>query len=216
MLNKIVNRYKQFGFIWLLKTILFYPIRYIYHKKNFVIVALNKRTQNTVNNKIVELSKKLIQDYLNKGIISNNESKKFSTLLNQNSEGYILFENDELAAYGFVQKTGHYFYGKNNLYTIPPEVNIFKNLYVKPKFRGMSLGNKINVARIQGVPYDIIPVVFLVSENVIALRNLKSLGFVEYISIENILLFNKIYKRNINVLNSDTITEKILTGFNLK
>ena len=89
-------------------------------------------------------------------------------------------------------------------------------MYVKPKFRGAALGNKINVARIQGVSNDIISVVFLVSENVIALRNLKSLGFIEYISIENILLFNKIYKRNINVLNSDTITEKILKGFNLK
>ena len=92
-------------------------------------------------------------------------------------------------------------------------MHILKNLFVRPKFRGMSLGKHINKARINSIPDGYIPCGFVVPENRFAIRNLKMFGFEEYLTISNITLFKTFEKAKIKTLKNDEMTKLIISGF---
>ena len=62
-------------------------------------------------------------------------------MINNYCNGYYIEINNDIAAIGFVQTKGIYKYG-NYFYKLPKNVHLLKNLFVKPKYRGMSLGKK--------------------------------------------------------------------------
>ena len=50
----------------------------------------------------------------------------------------------------------------------------------------MSLGKKINEARINNIPSSCIPCVFVISDNRYAIRNSKMYGFTDLLSVKHI------------------------------
>ena len=88
-----------------------------------------------------------------------------------------------------------------------------KNLFVKPEFRGMSLGKKINEARINDIPSSCIPCVFVISDNKYAIRNLKMYGFKTQIIVNHYRFFKIYHRSKLKVLRRGGITTLILTGF---
>ncbi|MFB0925839.1 MAG: GNAT family N-acetyltransferase, partial [Vicingaceae bacterium] len=126
--------------------------------------------------------------------------------------GYYIEINNELAAWGFVQTKGTYKYG-SYFYDLPESVHMLKNLYVKPNYRGMSLGKKINEARINAIPEGCIPCVFVIPENKYAIRNLKLYGFQEQLKISHTSWFKKYTYTRLQLIHDTKLNKIIIKGF---
>ena len=90
---------------------------------------------------------------------------------------------------------------------------MLKNLYVKPKYRGRSLGKLINEARINNIPESYIPCVFVLPENRYAIRNLKMYAFEECLKVSHITWFKTIKKTKIKKLKNNKTAQLLLNGF---
>ena len=158
---KVINlRVKQYGFFTsfkryiLLKTIELVYINY----KNYLLTVPNHKKQE-IDNNVKLLSKSKLDCLKEKKMLSDLDYNRYFKIINNNSIGYYIEIENNIAAVGFVQIKGIYKYG-DYYFKLPNNVHMLKNLFVKPEFRGMSLGKKINEARINDIPSSCIPCVF--------------------------------------------------------
>lgn len=207
-----VLRIKQYGWLSCLKKYIFLAIiKSIFNNyKNIILIISNHRQDKKSNAKIIDLHK--IKKWANLNEINKIEEERFMFFLENNCKGYYIEVENKLAAWGFVQTKGTYKYG-SYFYEIPEGVHVLKNLYVKPNFRGMSLGKKINETRINDIPDFCIPCGFVIPENRYALRNLKMYGFKEHLEISHTSWFKKYTKTTVQVIQKNKLNEIITKGF---
>lgn len=210
---KISNFYLQYGLIGLLKWVFYFFINPIYKNHKYNILVISKHLSKPEDPLVLKMTKNKISEWLKEGEIRDKESIRFNSFIENDCNGYYIEKENVLAAWGFIQTQGEYKYGEY-LYKLPEKVHILKNLYVKPNFRGLSLGKQINEARINGIPNGVIPCGFVIPKNKYALRNLKMFGFEEYLSVSNVIWFKKWEKQRITILKSNNITDILMQGFN--
>lgn len=207
-----VLRLKQYGWLSFIKKYIFLGIiKPIYNENKNIVLIIRNHTKEKYNLvEIIDLA--TIKKWANNNEINKIEEARFITFLENNCKGYYIEVDNELAAWGFVQTKGTYKYG-SYFYEIPERVHVLKNLYVKPNFRGMSLGKKINETRVNAIPEGCIPCGFVIPENRYALRNLKMYGFKEHLEICHISWFKKYTKTRIQVIQENNLNEVITKGF---
>jgi len=209
---KFKDRIKQFGFFTTIKTSFYYLIRHVVRIESYIILIIEDHEKSSIDDLVSIMTSEKIENWKKNKFISKKDFVRFMKFLNSGCIGYYIEIENELAAWGFVETKGVYQYGKY-LYKIPYRMHILKNLFVRPKFRGMSLGKHINKARINSIPDGYIPCGFVVPENRFAIRNLKMFGFEEYLTISNITLFKTFEKAKIKTLKNDEMTKLIISGF---
>ena len=210
--KKIKNRIKEFGYIGSFKRFFYVLVRPIVRIKTNIVLAIPNHISKNKFDKTKLLNKNKINLLLKNGEINLDQANRFIRFLESNCYGFYNEKEEKLAAWGFIQNKGKYQYGMEE-YQIPKEIYILKNLFVLPEYRGKSLGKFINTARINSIPNGCLPVGFVIPENRYALRNLKMLGFKEFILVEHAVWFNKWKRKKITVLQPGEIASKILKGF---
>lgn len=209
---KFKDRIKQFGFVATLKNTFFFLIRNIVRVDSYIVLIIENHRCSSIDDRVFNITNEKIELWTKMGFISEKESTRFQKFLNLGSIGYYIEIQNELAAWGFVETKGSYQYGKY-FYQIPESMHILKNLFVRPKYRGMSLGKYINEARINNVPDSFIPCGFVVPKNRYAIRNLKMYGFKEYLKISHISWFKSFKKIKIQILENNKSSQLIISGF---
>ena len=86
-------------------------------------------------------------------------------------------------------------------------------MFVEPNFRGQSIGKDINRARINSIPENIIPLVFVIPSNTYAIRNLEMYGFTKQIYVKDYLWLNKYHKRSLKIQGDKDLAQLIISGF---
>lgn len=130
----------------------------------------------------------------------------------ENSRVVLYILDNQIAGWGFVQESGISDYAQYK-FRIPSQTELLKNLFVIPSFRGKSIGKYINEHRIKTVSEDKIPIVFVMTENKYAIRNLKLFGFKMQVKVVDKVWFGNRHKRNITLLSNHSSAEKIESGF---
>lgn len=212
MLRKVKDHFKQFGSKALLTKFISYLVRPFFTQNSLIILAKQKHEHCEINATVKRMSPLNINHWLKESMIGTENLFHFRKFLEENSKGYYIEQNDELIAWGFVQTGGSYRYGKY-LYEIPNGVHVLKNLFVKSTARGRSYGKLINEARINDIPEYCLPVGFVIPENKYALRNLKILGFEEFLLVKHVVWFNTWKRRDISIIQHSEISNILLEGF---
>lgn len=207
------DRIKQFGYISTLKTAFKALVRPVFKISEFEVLVINNHKSTVINNSVRLISIEKLIYWKEKNEISAVEYKRFFKFINNHCIGYYIEIENRLAAWGFVQTNGQYKYG-NSFYQIPNNVNILKNLFVKPEYRGMSLGKFINETRVGNISSGSLPCVFVIPENRYAIRNLKKVGFENSLRISQYILLKKYTKTVIKKYTNNTITDLVVSGFN--
>jgi GNAT superfamily N-acetyltransferase len=214
LIYKVTDRIKLFGVSGSLKRTFLFTFKPVFKRySNIILVVPNHKSREYIYNDLVqEIHIKNVNQWITKKIISDEEAIRFKLFLNNNCRGYYIEENNDLAAWGFVQTQGKYWYGQY-CYNIPEGVHILKNLFVKPEYRGRSYGKLINEARINSIPSNYFPVGFVIPENRYALRNLKIFGFEEYLAVKHTSWFKRWDKMSIKIIQAGAISDKLSVGF---
>ena len=76
------------------------------------------------------------------------------------------------------------------------------------------VGKILNQARVNGVPNNCIPCVFVIPDNKYAIRNLKLCGFEEHLIISHTSWFKKYTYTRLNLFQDNYLNEIIIKGFN--
>jgi len=209
---KLVNNIKQYGIIYVIKSLIYRLLRPIYQKREFVVLCIHEHVKKPEQKEVLKMSLEDLEEMYDSDLIEHHQYKSFSNFLKNKCISLIIKEQGELAAWGFIQTEGEYKYGKGK-YIIPKGIYILKNLYVKPEYRGKSYGKKINLARVNAVPEGSYPVGFVVSKNRYAIRNLKMFGFEESLSIVQEKWLGRNIKTKIEYFDHKFLTDKIAEGF---
>ncbi|HQG78345.1 MAG TPA: GNAT family N-acetyltransferase [Bacteroidales bacterium] len=183
-------------------------------KVDIVLAISSHKTNSNLNKEVKVINMSNLQYWRNNRMINEKTAHRFESFLSNNCIGYYIEENHVLCAWGFIQIRGEYQYGSSNIYEIPKDSCVLKNLFVKPEFRGKNYGKLINQARLNAVPDNCLPIVFVIPENRFALRNLKILGFEEYLLVKHFLWFKHWCRRKIKILRPGEISDKLIEGFN--
>ena len=206
------DRIRQFGYLSTLKTVFKTLLRPIFIISQFQILIIKNHKCTAVNCSVGLITSEKLNQWNEKNEIDGVEYERFSKFIKNNCIGYYIEIENELAAWGFVQTIGTYKYG-SYFYDLPENVHMLKNLYVKPNFRGLSLGKKINEARINAIPEGFIPIVFVIPENKYAIRNLKLYGFQEQLKISHTSWFKKYTYTSLELIQDTKLNKIIIKGF---
>ena len=210
---KIKLRIKQYGLkTFVRRYVISKPIEPFYKNYKNLVLAIPEHVSQPIDSRVQLLSQKKLKDWKISGIVNNIDYNRYGFFLQTHCIGYYIEIENDLAAIGFVQTKGTYKYGKYS-YELPEKIHMLKNLYVKPEYRGKSLGKLINVARINSIPDSFIPCVFVLPENRYAVRNLKMFGFENCVQILHTTWLNKYHKRRIKVLGDKDLAQLIISGF---
>lgn len=209
------NRIKQYGVLNTLKSIFYYLLKPVLLKRNYEILIIENHRFSIEIDDVKTIDASILNQWLNTNQISSLEYNRFLNFINTDCLGYYIEVENKLAAWGFVQTKGKYKYGEY-YFELPQNVQMLKNLYVKPHYRGMSLGKKINEARINGVPDSYIPCGFVIPENRFAIRNLKMHGFEVVLSVTHTKWFNSFTKTRIKTIRQGKCSKMLIGGFQNK
>lgn len=213
---KLLDLYKQYGVRYIFLRIFRVIVAPIYKITKVIVYLIPDHKSRNIDDRVKIMDKDKIDFWLKEKFISESEARKFSFFLANNCIGYYIEEGRELAAWGFVLTNGEYKYGEY-LYELPENAHMLRNLYVRPKFRGLSLGKLINEARIGGVPDGDIPCGFVIPENRYAIRNLMMYGFVKSHTIVHRKWFSRYVRTSIKVVREESaITTKLIEGIKTK
>ena len=212
--SKASNTFKQFGFLYFIKALFNRLITPIVRKTSFYIVAIENHTPVTQNNEDFEVvDKNNLDDFFKRDIKLSEQLKRQLTLfITQNTIAIIIIRDNQIAGWGFVQKSGISKYAGYNYY-LTKNIQLLKNLYIEPAFRGRSIGKIINKIRISFISTNNIPIGFVVPSNKYAMRNLEMHGFTKQVFVIDYLWFKKYHKRSLKTINNNLITKTIINGF---
>jgi hypothetical protein len=209
---KLLDLYKQFGVKGIIERVFNKLISPLYKSTEVIVLFISKERESETDSSVKLMTNEKVTEWLRNNYINDSEAKKFINFLASECIGYYIEINNELAAWGFVQVKGKYQYGQY-IYELPNRVHMLKNLFVKPNYRGMSLGKKINEARINAIPEGCIPCVFVIPENKYAIRNLKLYGFQENLKISHTSWFKKYTYTSLELIQDTKLNEIIIKGF---
>tara|TARA_B100000780_G_C21049131_1_gene421238 strand:+ start:88 stop:729 length:642 start_codon:yes stop_codon:yes gene_type:complete len=209
---KLLDLYKQFGVKGIIERVFNKLISPIYKSTEVIVLFISKERESETDSSVKLMTNEKVTEWLRNNYINDSEAKKFINFLASECIGYYIEINNELAAWGFVQTKGTYKYG-SYFYDLPESVYMLKNLFVKPNYRGLSLGKKINEARINAIPKGCIPCVFVIPENKYAIRNLKLYGFQEQLKISHTSWFKKYTYTRLQLIHDTKLNEIVIKGF---
>ena len=211
--SNILNTYKQFGFFYFVKGFFKRLIAPIVKMTSFYILAIENHTHKENNEDTQVLNIDNLDDYFKNGINLNKKLKQqLLSFLPQNTFAVLVLRDMNIAGWGYVQQSGMSKYGGYN-YHIPIKTHLLKNLFVEPDYRGQSIGKIINQSRINNIPEEITPIVFVIRSNNFAIRNLEMYGFSKQVFVKDYLWFNKYHARSLKVLGNKDMANLIISGF---
>lgn len=213
---KLKNRVKQYGFYQIIKKHLFLKLVspvYKLVKSNLVLVIPNHQEFDVNTTKVIDVNKNDLESYLIEEIFDKDFYKFCAKFIDTGSRCYLIIEKKQLAAWGFVQYEGAYNFGRKT-FNIPKNVEVLKNLYVNPEFRGKSFGKLINQVRINSIPENKIPCVFVIPENRYAIRNLEMFGFQKLLKVSYVMWFKIKQAKKLKVFINDDKFNGIIESFN--
>jgi ribosomal protein S18 acetylase RimI-like enzyme len=209
--EKWSDRVKQYGYRAALSQVVRAMIRPVYDVREDVVLAKdNKKYTASTYSEICCLNEGVIKNAIKIGQISQRKGDLLIQSLNEDSYGYAAIIDNYFAGYAIVQTKGTYSFAKTGKLIIPSDMVILKNLFVDPKYRGKSIGKKLNEVRVASVPAGKILIVFVMTENRIALRNQKIIGFKEILIIKRSTWFNKWIRQRITTIH-DCYVSRLLT-----
>lgn len=212
-MSKIYNTYKQFGFLYIIKAFFKRLITPIVKITSFYILAIENHIPKKNNEDIEVLNINNVSTFFKSGIeLSKQLEQQFLSFLPQNTIAVLVLRDNRAAGWGYVQQSGVSKYGGYN-YHIPSTTHLLKNLFVEPDFRGQSLGKLINQSRINSIPDEITPIVFVIPSNKYAIRNLELYGFRKQVIVKDNRWFNTYHTRSLKVLGQKEIANLIISGF---
>jgi hypothetical protein len=176
--RSLVNSYKQFGLFQSLSHIILRVISKLYYvQRMYVYVIPYFKNYDYIDDEIKVFNKSVVSGLLKDEVISTVEFDKFNSFLNMDMRGFYILKDKQLAGYSWIQYGGDYNLCKWLSINITKQFAVFRNLYVNPQFRGLSLGKRLNKIRLANIDPEIIPVGFVIAENKYAKRNLEKYGF---------------------------------------
>ncbi len=212
VIKSLKNTYKQFGASYLAKKLLTKIITPVYKSTSFYVLSVQERPAFSENKHIIVYDATTIEKLEKSNI-------ELPTALDRQINNFIVKSrvilyilDDQVAGWGFVQESGISDYAQYK-FRVPSQTELLKNLYVLPEFRGKSIGKYINEHRIKTVPKGKIPIVFVMTENKYAIRNLEMFGFKKQVKVVDKLWFRNKHKRNITLLSDHSSAEIIESGF---
>lgn len=214
-MTKILNVYKQFGLVYLLAAVFKRSISPFLLVSSFFILVIKEHAPEKISNEVKLVDSSQLDIFLCAEVdIHPDLRRQLQNFLNdENTYAVIAYCDNRIAGWGFVQKAGIYSYGRYK-YSIPDKTYMLKNLYVVPKFRGRSIGKVVNQARINSIPSDCTPMVFVITENHFAIRNLEIFGFKKGVLLKDYLFFKRYHRRKVvKLLDCQVLFDQILKGF---
>jgi N-acetylglutamate synthase-like GNAT family acetyltransferase len=187
--HEIINRIKQFGFKTTLVQILKFLFRPIYRNESEIVLARlvhNNYTNNQVDKDINVgiINQKHIEYIKRMNLISTEHIELFEKFISQSDYGIIVDIDSKVAGYAFIQKDGIYTFSRSRgAINISNKVMVIKNLFVFPEYRGKSIGNQLVRVCIDKIPNSVVPISFVLSENIPSLRIFRRLNFDEILKI---------------------------------
>jgi len=212
--EKWINRVKQFGWKASFSQAIRALLRTVWQVSRDIVFAIPEQQQNQQlqHSDIKIMTEEMVETAAKRGELTKQQRKLLLQFLNENCRGFMAFVENSLAGYGFVQTAGIYHFGHNGRFQIPPNMMVFKNLLVFTKYRGGSIGKKINQARRDAIPKNCVPLGFIIFENRYALRNWKMFGAEEMLIVIRTTLFKKWTVQRIKVLKDCNIAHRIIEG----
>lgn len=175
----IRDKIRQYGYADFLRRMLRFVVRPIWRSDMFICFIVPNYTGTTfTDSRILNLTSAAIDALSNDGKLSKEEDIELRALLSDGSYGIGCMVDGDLAGHAWIQPGGtEYRFGNGGYITIPNNFAVMKNLYVRPSCRGDGLGRVLNQARLALVSSDQVPVVFIINDNRIAIRNWGIYGF---------------------------------------
>ena len=183
--NKIVNRVRQYGYTTASKQLCRIVYRRLY-LANVDIIFMHLTFAGHIyhDSCIKPLTLERLQQVSKSGVLEKSDIDLLLSFQAEGSQGVCAVIDGELAGYAWVQSGGLYSFGRSGKLLVTSPFAVLKNLYVLPKYRGRGIGRKLNEARLAIIPADRIPVVFIIPENQIAIRNWEIFGFQRIIQVK--------------------------------
>lgn len=212
--DKWLNRLRQFGIRASVTQVVRAAVRPVYRVNCQLILAIPDHRPDPCGNfsEIRDMTVEAVDSAAGRGELTEPQERLLKTFLAQGCRGFLAEVDDRLAGYAFVQSTGTYPFGPGGRFQIPTAMMVLKNLLVFPGFRGHSLGKKLNQARIAAVPEDQTPLVFVMTENRFAIRNLKMFGFEEMLIVTRTTWFRRWSAQRVRVLCDSDISRRLIQG----
>lgn len=211
--DRWTNRVRQFGLRAALAQAARAAIRPVCDVKRYMVMAIREhRPEPVVFPEIRPVTVEDVDRAADRGELTERQRTLLSGFLAEGCSGFLAEVEGRLAGYGFVQPAGIYAWGGIGRFQAPDGMVILKNLLVFPGFRGHSLGKKLNETRIASIPSGRTPIVFVMTENRYAIRNLKMFGFEEMMIVTRRTWFKRWTWQTVLVLNDGAITERLLRG----
>jgi hypothetical protein len=213
--EKWIDRVRQFGVVASLIQIMKIVIRPVYRNYGYFILAIRDRQPNlpTAYPEIGLMTAERVEHFMRQGAVTQRHERDIKKYLAQGCQGFIAEIDGRLAGYAFIQPAGECSYGYKGRFQIPSKMMLLRWLFVFSEFRGHSLGKKLNQVRIGAIPADQTPIVFVITENRYAIRNLKMYGFEEILKIQWTTWFKKWSAQRIKVLIESDISRRLIEGF---
>lgn len=213
--NVLKNKFKQFGFISIIKRIVRRVIQPIINVNSFeILIAPNHSFNANYPDNILQITNEMIKFFSAKKELSQKHEQLIGNFIDDKCNGFFATIEDKLAGFALIQSEGIYYFGKKGRFNLSNGFAMFKNLLIYPEYRGKSLGKVLNMVRLQSIPKDLIPIGFVVGDNKYAIRNLEIIGFEKAIKIRTYIYFKRYFrKRIVRNYRNDYLSEKVIQNF---
>ena len=209
--NKWANRVRQFGLPAALAQIGRSAVRPLFEiERELALVIPNHQPTPVYYPEIRPMTHEDVENIAKRGELSVPVRAALHRFLNEGCFGFFAEIDGRPAGYGFVQPSGIYNFGRNGCLYIPEGMMLLKNLFVFSDFRGHSLGKKLIQARIASIPAGQTPIVFVVPENRVNIRNLKMFGFQEILVVSRTTWFKRRTCQTVKVLGHEDKSRKLI------
>lgn len=188
MLGKLVASMRQFGVVNAIKLALRSRLRFLIFSQKFKVFYLAEITsvKAPIQRQIKSIEVMAYQGESTKVVIGR-ELLSNETLFLRRQDGQVL-------GYALTQDGGKYQLGYALNIEIPPNVVVLKGLYVDISQRGKGLGLALNYARVLHFVDKSSIYVTTLSENTVAGKNLKKVGFEFCGELDYMSLLGKVFR----------------------
>ena len=211
--EKWVNRVRQFGLRASLAQAVRAAVRPIWCMNRDLILAIpNHQPNQPEYTEIRKMTVQMVEKAAQKGELTQREENRLKRFLDQGCWGFLVDIDHRIAGYIFIQPEGIYPFVSSGKFLIPEGMMVLKNLLVFSEFRGRSFGKYLNQACIAAIPAGHTPIVFVMTENRIAIRNVKMFGFKEMLTVTRTTWFGRWTRQSVKVLCDCEISRKLIQG----
>lgn len=211
----MIDKLKQFGFYHFIRRAVLSSIRRVFEYEKFIAFEVpDFKGSGSSTNDIIPIDSAQVGRLIACGGIDAQDIDKFQSMLSNGEIGIGVVKNGILVGSAWVQKTGIYRFAKGFEVVIPENVVIMKNLFVSPLHRGSGLGKILNAARLTLVPAGFTPVVFIVYDNRIAIRNWMAYGFKPAINVCTYKLFGSHQRISVRRLSNTATAVRLERSIN--